>query len=361
MLRNLSNSKVLIVDDFKPNVDIIVAALRQEYKLSVADSGHAALAQVKESPPDLILLDIMMPEMDGYEVCVRLKSDPATGSIPIIFTTAMSDSANVTKGFKLGAVDYITKPIRIAELQARVRTHLTLRNAMLELADQNRSLDIRVKERTRELQETQLEIIYRLSRAAEYRDNETGMHIKRLSLLCRTLAEAYGCDKETSDLIFNASPMHDIGKIGIPDAVLLKPGPLDADEWKIMQSHTTMGGKILSESDLLLIKMGQVIALTHHEKWNGSGYPHGLSEYEIPQAGRIVAICDVFDALTSIRPYKKAWPLNDALDEIKAGSGTAFDPSLVVSFFKCLPELVRIKGAYENPEPAETTQPNPEG
>lgn len=273
MLKNLSNSRVLIVDDFKGNVDIMVAALHESYRLSVATSGPAALAQVKENPPDLILLDIMMPEMDGYEVCSRLKADPATSSIPVVFITGMHESADVTKGFKVGAVDYITKPVRIAELQARVQTHLSLRQAMLALADQNRILDIRVKERTRELQETQLEIIYRLSRAAEYRDNETGMHVKRLSHLCRTLAATYGCDEETCDLISHASPMHDIGKIGIPDAILLKPGPLDATEWKIMQSHTILGAEILSGNDSLLIKMGQVIALTHHEKWNGSGYP----------------------------------------------------------------------------------------
>jgi putative two-component system response regulator len=332
----------------KGNVDIISAALRKEYKLSVAMTGHTALAQVKENPPDLILLDIMMPEMDGHEVCSRLKSDPATSSIPVIFITAMHESEEITKGFKLGAVDYITKPFRIDELQARVRTHLSLRHAMLALADQNRILDIRVKERTKELQDTQLEIIYRLSRAAEYRDNETGMHIKRLSYLCRTLATAYGCDEETCDLIFHASPMHDIGKIGIPDAILHKPGRLDAAEWEAMQTHTTVGAEILSGHDSLLIKMGQVIALTHHEKWDGSGYPQGLSEYSIPLGGRIVAICDVFDALTSKRPYKEAWPLSDALNEIRVCSGIAFDPKLVACFFECLPDLIHIKESFQN-------------
>jgi putative two-component system response regulator len=347
MLNNVSNSRVLIVDDFKGNVDLLVAALRQEYKLSVAMSGLDALAQVQESPPDLILLDIMMPDMDGFEVCTKLKSDPAASLIPVIFITAMHDSENITKGFKLGAVDYITKPFRIAELQARVRTHLSLRHAMMALADQNRILDIRVKERTKELRDTQLEIIYRLSRAAEYRDNETGMHIKRLSHLSRTLAAAYGCDEETCDLIFNASPMHDIGKIGIPDGILLKPGRLDATEWKTMQTHTTLGAEILSGHDSLLIKMGRVIALTHHEKWDGSGYPQGLSEYAIPQAGRIVAICDVFDALTSKRPYKEAWPLPDALNEIKVCDGAAFDPKLVACFFNCLPDLIHIKESFQ--------------
>ena len=355
MSRSLPSSRILIVDDFKGNVDVFVAALRQEYKLSVATSGHAALALVKENPPDLILLDIMMPGMDGFEVCTKLKSDPETSSIPVIFITGMDDANDIAKGFKLGAVDYITKPVRISELRARVHTHLSLRHAMLALADQNRILDMRVKERTRELQETQLEIIYRLSRAAEYRDNETGMHIKRLSHLCRALASTYGCDEETCELIFHASPMHDIGKIGIPDAILLKPGPLDAAEWKIMQSHTTLGAEILSGNDSLVINMGKAIALTHHEKWDGSGYPLGLSEYEIPQGGRIVAICDVFDALTSKRPYKQAWPLNKALDEIKACSGTAFDPKLVACFFESLPELLHIKDSFENQDLAESS------
>ncbi len=348
MLENLSDSRVLIVDDTKFNVDIIVAALKQEYKLTVAMSGNAALAQVKESLPDLILLDIMMPEMDGHQVCLKLKADPATISIPVIFITAVHDLAEITKGFNLGAVDYITKPFRIPELRARVRTHLSLRYAMLALADQNRMLDIRVKERTKELRDTRLEIIYRLSRAAEYRDNETGMHIKRISHMSRALAAAYGCDAETCDLLFQASPMHDIGKIGIPDAILLKPGRLDAEEWKTMQTHTTVGAEILSGHDSLLIKMGGVLALTHHEKWDGSGYPQGLSEYAIPLGGRIVTVCDIFDALTSKRPYKEAWPLSDALNEIMALKGTALDPKLVECFFTCLPELVHIKESFKD-------------
>ncbi len=347
MLENLPNSKILIVDDTKANVDILVAALGHKYKLSVAMNGHAAVVQAQENIPDLILLDVMMPAMDGYEVCSRLKSDSATGSIPVIFITAADGPENVAKGFKTGAVDYITKPFQIAELQARVHTHLSLRHAMLELADRNRILDTRVKERTKELLDTQLEIIYRLTRAAEYRDNETGMHIKRLSYFSRSLAIALGCDEETCDLIFHASPMHDIGKLGIPDAILLKPGKLDAEEWKIMQNHTRLGAKILSGHDSFLIKMGQMIALTHHEKWDGSGYPQGLSEYAIPFSGRIVAICDVFDALTSKRPYKEAWPLNDALNEIRACSGKAFDPKLVECFFKCLPDITQTMETFK--------------
>jgi putative two-component system response regulator len=342
MFDDLSHSRVLIVDDTKANVDVLVSALGKKYKLSVALDGSNAIAQARENAPDLILLDVMMPEMDGFEVCSRLKADPLTNSIPIIFITALDETDCVTKGFKVGAVDYITKPFRISELHARVHTHLSLRHAMLAYANQNRILDIRVKERTRELQDTQLEIIYRLSRAAEYRDNDTGMHIKRLSHLSKILAAAWGCDEETCELIFNASPMHDIGKIGIPDSVLLKPGRLDAAEWKIMQTHTTVGAEILSGHDSLLIRMGGLIALTHHEKWDGSGYPQGLSEYQIPQAGRMVAICDVFDALTSRRPYKEPWRPDDAFEEIRALSGASFDPGLVDCFLKCRPDMIDI-------------------
>lgn len=346
----LKNNKILIVDDTRVNLDILVAALKGEYRLSVAASGASALEQAGSNPPDLILLDVMMPDMDGYEVCSALKSDPATSSIPVIFITAMDQVQDKSKGFSLGAVDYITKPFHIVELKARIRTHLSLKHAMERLANQNHTLDVRVKERTRELQETQLEIIYRLSRAAEFRDNETGMHIKRMSHMCRALAGELDSDEETMDLLFNASPMHDIGKIGIPDRVLLKPGRLDPDEWEIMKTHTTIGAEILSGHPSLLLKVGKLIALTHHEKWNGSGYPQGLSEYEIPLAGRIVSVCDVFDALTSDRPYKKAWPIDKALEEVKACSGTAFDPKIVDAFLRILPDVLRIKETFGDDE-----------
>jgi len=348
MQHNLSNCRVLLVDDTKINLDIIVAALRDDYKISVATSGAAALDQVKSNPPDLILLDIMMPGMDGYEVCSRLKANSATKSIPVIFITAMSEIGDKSKGFGLGAVDYITKPFQIMEVKARVRTHLSLKRAMQALENQNQILDAQVRERTRAVRETQLEIIYRLSRAAEYRDNDTGMHIKRMSHYCRCVATAMDCDDETVELIFNASPLHDIGKIGVPDHILLKPSSLDPAEWEIMKSHTTMGSKILEGHDSLLIKMGQIIALTHHEKWDGSGYPQGLSQYQIPLAGRIVAICDVFDALGSKRPYKEPWPLEDALDLIRKGNGVAFDPRIVECFFKILPELLCIKEEFSD-------------
>ncbi|MHC1724576.1 MAG: two-component system response regulator [Syntrophobacteraceae bacterium] len=351
LLNNLSGSRVLVVDDAKANLDILVAALRNDYKISVAADGETALALVKRNPPDLILLYIVMPRMDGYEVCRRLKADATTSSIPIIFITGMHEIEEKSKGFELGAVDYITKPFEIVELNARIRTHLSLTQAMRELAHQNQMLDSRVRERTRELQDTQLEIIYRLSRAAEYRDSETGMHIKRLSHLSRALAVSVGCDAEMSELVFHSSPMHDVGKIGIPDSILLKPSSLDPNEWRIMQTHTTIGAEILSGHDSVLIRTAKTIALSHHEKWDGSGYPQGLSQYEIPLSGRIVAICDVFDALTSVRPYKRAWPVEEALQEIRRGTGVAFDPKVVDAFFECLPEMLHIREIFSDVKP----------
>ena len=353
MESDFSNSKILIVDDVRSNIDVLAMALREDCRVEKATGGQAALDSVDKSKPDLILLDIMMPEIDGYEVCSRLKADEATQSIPIIFITALNEIGDKAKAFELGAVDYITKPFHIAEVRARVRTHLTLKKAMQALSNQNRMLDALVRARTSAVKETQLEIIYRLSRAAEYRDNETGQHILRISHFCRSIAAEMDCDEETCELIFHASPMHDIGKIGIPDHILLKSGSLTQDEWTVMQNHTVMGAKILSGHKALLLQMGQLIALTHHEKWDGSGYPQGLAEYEIPFGGRIVAICDVFDALTSKRVYKKAWPLDDALRVIREGSGAAFDPIVVEAFFRSLPELLHIKESFGDPAPDE--------
>lgn len=344
----LVNDRVLIVDDAKANIDILVAALRDRYRLSVATNGPTALAQVKANPPDLILLDIMMAGMDGYQVCSKLKADTTTSGIPVIFISAMHEVEDKSKGFALGAVDYITKPFEIVEVQARVRTHLSLKHAMEALSNQNLVLDAKVRERTKALRDTQLEVIYRLSRAAEYRDNDTGLHIKRMSHFTRAISAAMGCDEDTCSLFFHASPMHDIGKIGIPDHILLKPARLDPEEWSTMKTHTTIGAEILSGHDSLLIRTAQAIALTHHEKWDGSGYPAGISGEEIPFAGRIVAVCDVFDALTSQRPYKQPWPLDEVLREMRACSGAAFDPAIVDVFLKTLPTLLSIKERFED-------------
>jgi putative two-component system response regulator len=334
-------SLILIVDDTPANIDLLSEVLRDDYKLRVAPNGKVAMKIAAMRPqPDLILLDIMMPEIDGYEVCRRLKAQLNTRHIPIIFVTAKIAPEDEAQGLELGAVDYITKPISPAVVRQRVRVHLAL-------YDQNRELDRRVKEQTATINQTRLMIIQRLGRAAEYKDNETGMHVIRMSNYARILGKATGMSDADADLLMNAAPMHDIGKIGTPDHILKKPGKLDAEEWKEMQRHAEIGAEILGDSDgSELLDLASVVALTHHEKWDGSGYPRGLAAEEIPLSGRIVAVADVFDALTSERPYKQAWPLDRVTNLMKEESGKHFDPALVPLFLDQMPELLEIKERY---------------
>ena len=331
---------VLVVDDTPDNIKILNGILRSDYKVKAALSGEKALDIAQsESQPDIILLDIMMPEMDGYEVCRKLKNNPTTEKIPIIFVTAMSEIEDEKKGLELGAVDYITKPVSPAIVLARIRTHLAL-------YDQSRELERKVQERTEELNHTRLEIIQRLGRAAEYKDNETGLHVIRMSHYSRLIASEMNANEEWVELIFNAAPMHDIGKIGIPDAYLLKQGKLNDTEWELMTNHPEFGVAILGDNSSELLQMAKEIALNHHEKWDGSGYPNGLKGEEIPLSARIIAIADVFDALTTVRPYKQAWPVEKAVNYIDENSGSHFDPNLVSIFQRALPEILKIKEAY---------------
>jgi putative two-component system response regulator len=336
----LTKQTVLVVDDTPENIDILSGVLREDYKVKAALNGERALKIANsEAKPDIILLDIMMPEMDGYEVCRRLKSNPATQKIPVIFITAKNQEEDEQKGFEIGAVDYITKPISPAIVKARVATQLSL-------YDQNQTLEKKVHERTEQLTSTRLEIIRRLGRAAEFKDNETGLHVIRMSHYTRLIAEALSYNEEWVDLIFNAAPMHDIGKIGIPDHVLLKPGKLDDEEWNIMRRHPKIGADIIGDDDSPLLQMAQEIAFCHHEKWDGSGYPRRLKGEEIPITARIVAIADVFDALTTARPYKKAWEVKDAVKLIEEEAGKHFDPELVTVFRSVLPEILDIRDQY---------------
>lgn len=333
---------ILVVDDTPENIDVLSGLLRAEYKVKAALNGERALKVVEKSKPDMILLDIMMPGMDGYEVCRRLKANPATANIPVIFISAKNAEQDERTGLELGAVDYITKPISPAITKRRIETHLDLYN-------QNRALEQKVAERTADLEETRLEVIRRLGRAAEYKDNETGQHVIRMSHYTRLIAEAWVGEKNAwTELLFNAAPMHDIGKIGIPDRVLLKPGKLDKEEWEIMQQHTVYGYEILGEQSTELMKMAKEVALTHHEKWDGSGYPNNLLGEEIPLESRIVAIADVFDALTSERPYKKAWSIEDAVKLIDESAGSHFDPELVPFFHEVLPDILEIKQEHSD-------------
>lgn len=339
----MEKATVLVVDDTPENIDILVGILGDEYKVKVAIDWPKALAIAGKSAPDIILLDVMMPGMNGYEVCKRLKQEPLTAHIPVIFVTALTDVADETQGFELGAVDYITKPVSAPVVKARVKTHLSL-------YDQKRLLEQEVKARTRELEVTRLEIIRRLGRAAEYKDNETGMHVIRMSHYARLLAREAGMSEHFCELIYNASPMHDIGKIGTPDAILKKPAKLDDEEWREMQRHAEIGAEIIGEHPDPMLEMARRIALTHHEKWDGSGYPKGLSGEEIPIEGRIVAIADVFDALTSIRPYKQAWSVEDTLALIDREAGKHFDPELVSHFKAIVDEAVKIRDSHQDKE-----------
>jgi putative two-component system response regulator len=330
---------VLIVDDTPDNISLLKAALMEDYSIKVATRGQKAIEIARSMPVDIILLDVMMPEMDGFETCRRLKSEPLTRSIPVLFITARGEIDDESKGFACGGVDYITKPISASVVRARVKTHLAL-------YDQNRSLENMVRERTIELKESRLEILNRLGRAAEYRDNETGLHVVRMSRFCRIIALEFGLSEEESEFLLNVAPMHDIGKIGIPDRVLLKHGKLDVEERRIIETHCEIGRQIIGVHLSGLLKASATIAYTHHEKWDGSGYPQGLSGSEIPLFSRILAVADVFDALTSVRPYKEAWSVEAAVTEIRKGSGSHFDPALVEVFVRCLPKIIKVRRQF---------------
>lgn len=319
--------RILIVDDEPANLKVLRQVLQDSYRLSFARSGEAALELLDKEDIDLILLDIMMPEMTGFEVCEKVKGNSDTARIPIIFVTALKDTIDEETGFKLGAVDYITKPIVPAIVRARVKTHLSLVQA-----------DV--------LKETQIDLIQRLGRAAEYKDNETGMHVQRMSRYSYVLAVAAGIDEQTANELLLAAQMHDLGKIAIPDNILLKPGRLDEGEFKQMKAHAQIGADILSNPQSQLVALARSIAITHHEKWDGSGYPKGLKEKEIPLEGRIAAIADVFDALTSERPYKEAWSVEDAVQLLQDESGKHFDPELVTLFVQELPKILEIKNKF---------------
>ena len=319
--------RLLLVDDEPTNLQVLRHVLQADYRLLFATDGARALQVAREQRPDLVLLDIMMPNMDGYAVCCALKADAATASIPVIFITALNDSQDETAGFDVGGVDYLTKPVSPPVVRARVRTHLSL-------------------VRMDELRETRLQIVQRLGRAAEYKDNETGMHVIRMSHFSQLLALAAGCSPAWAEDLLNAAPMHDVGKIGIPDAVLRKPGPLDADEWATMRRHPEIGAEIIGEHPSGVLQLAREIALAHHEKWDGSGYPRGLAGEAIPLSARIVAIADVFDALTTRRPYKEPWPVQEAMNHIAAQAGKHFDPALVALFAPLLPQLLEIRARW---------------
>lgn len=327
---DFSNDKprILIVDDEPANLKVMREVLGNQYRMSFAKSGAAALALLEKEQPKLILLDIMMPDMNGFEVCEILKSTPALSHIPIIFVTALGDESDEFKGFELGAVDYITKPISPAIVRARVKTHLSLVQA-------------------EQLKQAHVDLVHRLGRAAEYKDTDTGEHIARMSQYSKLLALEFGMGEQQAELLRQAAPMHDVGKIGIPDAILLKPGRLTPDEFDHMKQHAAIGAQILANSSSPLLQLAHKLAIEHHEKWDGSGYPYGLKGEQISVEGRIVAIADVFDALTSKRPYKEAWGVEEALEHMQAQAGKHFDPHLINLFVNKLDAIIAIKNTYQ--------------
>lgn len=320
---------LLLVDDEPTNLQVLRHTLQDDYRLVFAKTGANALELAVKEQPDLVLLDIMMPKMSGYEVCQRLKSQENTRFIPVIFITALAENSDEEKGLALGAVDYITKPFSPGIVKARVRTQLSLVQAD-------------------EVKETRLQIIRSLGMAAEYRDNETGMHVVRISHHARRLALQVGYCESSAEELFQAAPMHDVGKIGIPDSILLKPGKFEPDEWAIMKKHTQIGAKIIGEHRSSLLKLAATLAVGHHEKYDGTGYPKGLKGEEIPHQVRILSLVDVFDALLSTRPYKQPWPLSDALELIKKERGQHFDPELVDAFLSDMPAHLGIQEKWSD-------------
>ncbi len=320
----MNDPVILCVDDEPNNLGVLRQVLKEGYRLVFARSGPEALAAADKHRPSLILLDVEMPDVDGYEVCRRLKGDPHTRGIPVIFITSRTNEPDEMTGFDVGGVDYIAKPFSALIVLARVRTHLRLVRVEA-LEDSNRSA------------------IHMLGQAGHYNDADTGEHIWRIAAYSRVLAEASGWSQGRAELIEMAAAMHDTGKIGIPDAVLKKPDRLDDHERAVMQTHTRIGYDILSKSQAPLFQLAAEIALYHHEKWDGSGYPFGLSGESIPEAARIVAVADVFDALGTKRPYKEAWPLDRLLETLRQIAGSHLDPHLVDRFLVLLPRILEIK------------------
>ncbi len=360
---------ILIVDDTPDNITLLSALLKDKYKIKIATNGLKALHIASIDPsPDLILLDVMMPEMDGYETCRRLKENPQTNQIPVIFLTAKSQVSDEEMGLKLGAVDYISKPVSPPIVLARVATQLNLVRARNLLQDQNKNLEGLVKDRTRKLAKMQDAIIMAMASLAETRDNETGNHIRRtqnyVAALARQLKDLPRFSSELTDenieLLYKSAPLHDIGKVGIPDNILLKPGKLTSEEFEVMKLHTNYGRetilsveRYLGESNEFL-RFAREITYSHQEKWDGSGYPENLSGDAIPISARLMAVADVYDALISRRVYKPAFTHEEAIDIMRKGRGSHFDPDILDVFLKIADEFREIAMRYRESEAGET-------
>lgn len=355
---------ILVVDDTPDNLSLMSGLLKDLYKVKIANNGERALKVATTGmPPDIILLDIMMPVMDGYETCRHLKSTPGTKDIPVIFLTAKAEVEDEMKGFELGAVDYITKPISPPVVMARVKTHLELKQMRDYLKNQNVLLEAEVQRRTQEVVSVQEVTILAMASLAETRDNDTGNHIRRTQFYVKALAEklrnhprfSYFLDNDkTIDLLFKSAPLHDIGKVGIPDHILLKPGRFTELEFEIMKTHCKLGrDSIISAEqrlglDLPFLSFAKEIAYSHQEKWDGTGYPEELSGDDIPISGRLMAVADVYDALICRRVYKEGMPHEKAVKIICESSGTHFDPDIVEAFTEIADEFIQIAKRYED-------------
>jgi len=366
-------STILVVDDVPDNLLVASDLLRKAgYSVRAANSGPVALRYAEQDPqPDLILLDIMMPGMDGYEVLRQLRESPRTAEIPVIFVSARSDEVDEELGLSLGAADYLSKPIRPLVTLARVRTQIEARAARRLMRSENSRLAMELGERMAESLLARRMGIRALAHLAELRDPETGNHILRTQGYVREIAlslrrqpgYAQALDDRTVDLMTESAPLHDIGKVGIPDRILLKPGPLTDDEWVVMRTHTTIGARAieLAERDLhqevAFMDIAKQVSQSHHERWDGKGYPQGLSGTAIPLAARIMSVADVFDALTSPRVYKRPMSFEKSYEIITADSGTRFDPSVVQAFCECFERLKDIARAHMDPDIAPTATP----
>jgi putative two-component system response regulator len=329
----MANHKLLCVDDESSNLELLRIMLQDEYKLAFASCGQDAWRAAHKHLPDLILLDVQMPDIDGLAVCKRLKLDERTRAIPIIFVTGLTDVVDEQAGLDAGAVDYITKPVSAPVVRSRVRTHLSLVQA-------------------EELRDSQRAAIYMLGEAGHYNDSDTGVHIWRMATFARIVAREVGWSSDASELLELAAPMHDTGKIGISDLILRKPGKLDAGEWEVMKTHTRIGYEILSKSRAPLFQLAAEIALHHHERWDGSGYPDGLVGERISEASRIVAVADVFDALSMRRPYKEAWPLDRVLESLHESVASHLDARMVAAFTRVLPDILSAQEHWNRKEDA---------
>ncbi len=366
--QQLKTARILIVDDQQENLEVSKYYLnRAGYEnIQVTDSPHDAIGLLRNKVFDIILLDLMMPDIDGFDV-LKYSSSFRSNSGPIIVVTARSDDDTKIKALKIiGVRDYISKPFLESELLLRVRNLLEMHIAQCQLKVQNQNMDKILKEQNKDLidrniqlREHNVDMLERIGLAAEFRDNETGFHVTRMSKYSQALGVKIGLKSFDTDLLLMTAPMHDVGKIGVPDSVLLKPGKLTPDEWCIMQKHPAIGARILSNRPSrirsarrhsILIETGRLIALTHHERWDGKGYPRKIAGSDIPLFSRIVTIADVFDALTSDRPYKSAWTIDKTITTLKEGRETQFDPNILDAFIDDLPTILAIKQLYQDGE-----------